>query len=174
MESRAEDNERIISELRREVDDLRREARNRFPVKERPKNRVNLSKRKALEYLPSPSPSTEVWAEFASPQDDLVSSVSRSGSRHSSESHKRSHPYQPLHMDNSPRNRKPFARNAVWTGEQHVVWKVLDLVSSSLFSLEIERAVLPERFTAPRFETYNSRTDPVAHISHYQQRMTLC
>jgi hypothetical protein len=55
-----------------------------------------------------------------------------------------------------------------------VVWKALDLVSSSLFSLEIERAVLPERFTAPRFETYNSRTDPVAHISHYQQRMTLC
>jgi hypothetical protein len=60
VESRAEDNERIISELRREVDDLRREARNRFPAKERPKNRVNLSKRKALEYLPSPSPSTEV------------------------------------------------------------------------------------------------------------------
>jgi hypothetical protein len=174
VESRAEDNERIISELRREVDDLRREARNKFPAKERPKNRVNLSKRKALKYLPSPSPSTEVWAESASPQDDLVSSVSQSGSRHSSESHKRSQPYQPLHMDNSPRNRKPFARNAIWTGEQHVVWKALDLVSSSLFSLEIERAVLPERFTAPRFEAYNSRTDLVAHISHYQQRMTLC
>uniref|UniRef100_A0A2N9ENC7 Uncharacterized protein n=1 Tax=Fagus sylvatica TaxID=28930 RepID=A0A2N9ENC7_FAGSY len=29
------------------------------------------------------------------------------------------------------------------------------------------------QFTAPRFETYNGRTDPVAHIGHYQQTMTV-
>uniref|UniRef100_A0A2N9IZ10 Retrotransposon gag domain-containing protein n=1 Tax=Fagus sylvatica TaxID=28930 RepID=A0A2N9IZ10_FAGSY len=90
------------------------------------------------------------------------------------ESHKRSHLNQPLHRDNSPRMKKPSTRKIVQTGEQHAVWKALDLVSSSLFSREIKRAVLPERFTAPRFKAYNGRTDPVAHISHYQKRMDLC
>ena len=47
------------------------------------------------------------------------------------------------------------------------------MVSSSPFSREIEKARLPERFMAPRFETYNGRTDPVAHIGHYQQTMTV-
>ena len=58
-------------------------------------------------------------------------------------------------------------------GEQGAVWKALDQVSSSPFSKEIECAQLPTRFTAPRFEVYNGRTDPVAHIGHYHQRMTL-
>jgi hypothetical protein len=48
--SQAEDSERIISELRREIHDLRQEARDRSPTKERPRNRVNVSKRKNLEY----------------------------------------------------------------------------------------------------------------------------
>ena len=47
-------------------------------------------------------------------------------------------------------------------------------MSSSPFSQEIERTVLPERFTTPRFDAYNGQIDPVAHISHYQQRMALC
>ena len=54
-----------------------------------------------------------------------------------------------------------------------MVWKALDLVSSSPFSREIERAKLPERFTALRFKAYNGRTDLMAHISHFQQRMAL-
>ena len=62
----------------------------------------------------------------------------------------------------------------IQTGGQHVVWKALDLLSSSPFSREIKRVVLLEIFTAPRFDTYNGQTDPVAHISHYQQRMALC
>jgi hypothetical protein len=41
------------------------------------------------------------------------------------------------------------------------------------FSREIEKARLPERYTAPRFEMYNGRTDPVTHIGHYQQSMAL-
>ena len=47
-------------------------------------------------------------------------------------------------------------------------------MSFSPFFREIEKVVLSERFTAPRFEAYNGRTNPVAHISHYQQRMALC
>lgn len=170
VESQAEDNERIISELRREVEDLKREARNRSPAKERPRNRVNLSRQKNFEYMPS----AEVRAEFSLAQDDSASSISRLGSHRSLESHKRSRPYQPLHVDCSPLKKKPTRRKTVQSGEQHVVWKALDLVSSSPFSSAIKRPILPERFTALRFETYNGRTDPVAHISHYQQRMALC
>uniref|UniRef100_A0A2N9H9C9 Integrase catalytic domain-containing protein n=1 Tax=Fagus sylvatica TaxID=28930 RepID=A0A2N9H9C9_FAGSY len=51
--------------------------------------------------------------------------------------------------------------------------KALDQISSSPFSEEIERAKLPLRYTAPGFELYNGRTDPVAHIGHYHQRMAL-
>ena len=44
--SQAEDSERVISELRREICDLKQEARDRSPAKERPRNKVNASKRK--------------------------------------------------------------------------------------------------------------------------------
>ena len=63
--------------------------------------------------------------------------------------------------------KKHSAQKTIRTGEQHAVWKAFDLVSSSLFSWEIERAVLLERFTAPRFEAYNGQTGLVAHISYY-------
>ena len=43
MQLQTKDSARIISELRREIDDLRREAQDRSPTKERPRNRVNLS-----------------------------------------------------------------------------------------------------------------------------------
>ena len=163
----AEDRARIISELNREIDDLRREARNRSPAKERPRNRVNLSQRKAPGYMPPTGPSTHVWVESTSTQGEMASSISQPCSSRSSESHKRSHPNQPLHIDNSLRTKKPSARKTVWTREQHAVWKALDLVSSSPFSQEIKKAMLPERFTAPRFKAYNGWTDPVVHISHY-------
>uniref|UniRef100_A0A2N9IJS0 Uncharacterized protein n=1 Tax=Fagus sylvatica TaxID=28930 RepID=A0A2N9IJS0_FAGSY len=52
-------------------------------------------------------------------------------------------------------------------GGQGAVWKALDQISSSPFSDEIECAKLPPRYTAPGFEMYNGRTDPVAHIGHY-------
>ncbi len=52
--SRTEDSERIISELRREIRDLKQEARSRSPAKERPRNRVNASKRKNPEYSTLP------------------------------------------------------------------------------------------------------------------------
>jgi hypothetical protein len=53
------------------------------------------------------------------------------------------------------------------------VWKALDLISSSPFSREIEKAKMPERFPVPRLEIYNGRTDPVTHIGRYQQSMAL-
>ena len=64
-------------------------------------------------------------------------------------------------------------KKKVRRGEQGAIWKALDLISSSPFSDEIELAKLPKRFTAPRLEIYNGRTDPVAHIDHYHHRMAL-
>ena len=52
--SRTEDSERIISELRWEIRDLKQEARSRAPAKERPRNKVNASKRKNPEYSTLP------------------------------------------------------------------------------------------------------------------------
>ena len=37
----------------------------------------------------------------------------------------------------------------------------------------IERATLPRRFHQPPFTIYNGRTDPVEHVSHFSQRMTV-
>jgi hypothetical protein len=76
-----------------------------------------------------------------------------------------------------PRNKSTLPpivpKKKVRRGEQGAVWKALDLISSSPFSDAIELAKLPERFTAPRLEIYNGRTDPVAHIDHYHHRMAL-
>ena len=78
-----------------------------------------------------------------------------------------------LYGKKNPQAKKHSLRKTPRPKEQNVVWRALDLVSSSPFSREIEKARLLERFTAPRFETYNGRTDPVAHIGHYQQTMTV-
>jgi hypothetical protein len=121
VELRAEDSARIISELCREIDDLRREARDRSPAKERPRNRVNLSQRKAPRYVPPIGPSTHVWAESASAHGETASSIPWPCSSHCSESHKRTHPYQLLHIDNKSWMKKPSAQKTVRTGEQYVV-----------------------------------------------------
>jgi hypothetical protein len=79
----------------------------------------------------------------------------------------------PLYGGKNPRTKAHSPRKTACPGGQHAVWKALDLVLSSPFSRQIERAELPKRYTAPQFEIYNGRTDPVAHIGHYQQSMAL-
>ena len=49
--------------------------------------------------------------------------------------------------------------------------KALHHISKSSFTCRIDRAKLPRRFTQTTFTTYNGRTDPVKHISHFNQRM---
>ncbi len=169
-----DDSERITSELRIEVNDLRQEVRDRSPAKERLRNRVNLSKRKDPEYSSSPDPFTEVWVESLSPQHESVSLALWSRSHHCLELRGCSQPRPfPHHLEKSPQRKKHSTRRFVRTVEQHAVWKTLDLVSSSPFSREIDKAKLPKRFTTPHFEAYNGRIDLVIHISHYQQSMAL-
>ena len=51
--------------------------------------------------------------------------------------------------------------------------KALSQVSKSPFTWNIEGASLPQRFHQPTFTIYNGRTDPVEHVSHFNQRMTV-
>ena len=51
--------------------------------------------------------------------------------------------------------------------------KALSQVSKSPFTQNIEGASLPRRFHQPTFTIYNGRIDPVEHVSHFNQRMTI-
>ena len=43
----------------------------------------------------------------------------------------------------------------------------------SPFSRDIEQAPMPSRFTRPLFNSYDGKIDPVKHVSHYIQMMSL-
>ena len=51
--------------------------------------------------------------------------------------------------------------------------KALDQLSRSPFTRHIEGAALPRRFQQPTFTIYNSNTDPVEHVSQFNQRMAV-
>ena len=51
--------------------------------------------------------------------------------------------------------------------------KALDQLSKSTFTRCIEGATLPRRFQQPTFTLYNGKTDPVEHVSQFNQRMTV-
>ena len=163
--SQTEDSKRVIANLRQEVSDLKREARGRTPIKEKPRNRVNASKRGNPKYS-----NIEEFPDTSGSQSESRSSTTHRKPRSLEES-SRSRP--PLYGRKNPQAKKHSSRKTPRLEEQNAVWRALNLVSSSPFSREIEKARLPERFTAPRFETYNGRTDPMSHIGHYQQTMTV-
>ena len=51
--------------------------------------------------------------------------------------------------------------------------KALDQLSKSPFTPRIEEATLPRRFQQPAFTLYNNNTDPVEHVSQFNQRMVV-
>ena len=51
--------------------------------------------------------------------------------------------------------------------------KTLDQLSKSPFTRCIEWATLPQRFQQPAFTLYNGNTDPVEHVSQFNQRMVV-
>ena len=51
--------------------------------------------------------------------------------------------------------------------------KALSQVSKSPFTRNIEGVSLPRRFHQPTFTIYNGRTDPVKHVSHFNQKMAI-
>uniref|UniRef100_A0A2N9HK66 Uncharacterized protein n=1 Tax=Fagus sylvatica TaxID=28930 RepID=A0A2N9HK66_FAGSY len=177
--SRADDSERVIAALRQEVDSLKKAARDMSIAKER--QRKNFHKDEQGEA--SRSAHHEGWAESPSVKEKAVSSAETSATLREMR-RKEGRPdkqvdvphNEPHEIESEPVIRVFYLRlprKKVRRGEQGAVWKALDLISSSPFTDEIESAELPERFTAPRLETYNGRTDPVAHIDHYHHRMAL-
>ena len=51
--------------------------------------------------------------------------------------------------------------------------KALNQISKSSFTRRIEGGKGPWQFTQLTFTMYNSKTDPVEHVSHFNQRMTI-
>ena len=51
--------------------------------------------------------------------------------------------------------------------------RALDQLSRSPFTHRIERAALLQRFQQPTFIIYNGNTDPVEHVSQFNQRMAV-
>ncbi|XP_075633895.1 uncharacterized protein LOC142606427 [Castanea sativa] len=51
--------------------------------------------------------------------------------------------------------------------------KALRQIAKSPFVTRINRAKLPRRFSQPIFTMYNGRTDPVEHVRHFSQKMTV-
>ena len=162
------DSQKLISELRREISDLKREARGRTPAQDMPRNKVNASKRghpEDFEYAElSVTPGSQLDSGSLTPQTVHKKPLILGQSS-------RSRP--PLHGGTSHPTKEHSAKNATRPEGQNAVWRAFDLISSSPFSKEIEKAQLPERYTAPRFEIYNGRTDPVTHVGHYQQTMAV-
>ena len=51
--------------------------------------------------------------------------------------------------------------------------KVLSQISKSPFTRRIKGAKLPRRFRQPTFLIYNGRSDPIEHVSQFNQRMVV-
>ena len=49
--------------------------------------------------------------------------------------------------------------------------KALNQISGLPFTHRVEEGMLPWQFTQPTFTMCNGRTDPVEHVSHFNQRM---
>ncbi len=170
-ESRADDSERVIAALRQEVSALKKAAKDMSTAKERP--RKNFHKNEQEKSRASCGAHLEDWAESPSLKGKAISSADtfitiRETRRRDGRSDKGM-------SERRDRSALPpiVPKKKVRRGEQGAVWKALDLISSSPFLDKIEQAELPERFTTPRLEIYNGRTDPVAHIDHYHHRMAL-
>ena len=54
-----------------------------------------------------------------------------------------------------------------------VMSKALNQISKSPFSCKIEGAKLPQRFHQPTFTIYNGQTNPIKHVSQFNQRMAV-
>ena len=51
--------------------------------------------------------------------------------------------------------------------------RALSRVARSPFSRDIEWAPTPSRFTKPPFNSYDGKMDPIKHVNHYIQMMSL-
>ena len=55
----------------------------------------------------------------------------------------------------------------------NAISRALHRATRSSFSRDIERAPMPRRFMRPPFNSFDRKTNPVEHVSHYIQMMSL-
>ncbi|XP_030924836.1 uncharacterized protein LOC115951839 [Quercus lobata] len=67
------------------------------------------------------------------------------------------------------RHRSPFPRAL----GNDAMSKALDQLSQSPFTHHIEGVILPRRFQQPTFPIYDDKTDPMEHVSQFNQRMAV-
>ena len=67
----------------------------------------------------------------------------------------------------------PQARPSLGGLGHDAMSRALDQLSKSPFTCCIEGATLPQRFQQPTFTISNGNTDPVEHMSHFNQRMAV-
>ena len=88
-----------------------------------------------------------------------------------------------------PRSRTPLSKSFSYDEDHHykrknksssckglgndAMSRALNQISKSPFAHKIEKGKLPRRFTQPTFTMYNGRTNPVDHVSHFNQRMSV-
>ncbi|XP_075670506.1 uncharacterized protein LOC142640332 [Castanea sativa] len=93
----------------------------------------------------------------------------RKAGSHQSRSHRhrdRSQEYAD-HESTSPDAKRP--RNAA----MYTMSRALQQAARFPFSRDIESVLMLSRFTRPSFNSYTRKTDPVEHVSHYIQMMSL-
>ena len=67
------------------------------------------------------------------------------------------------------RNRNSFSKGLGNDAMSRAFYRI----SKSTFTRKFEVGRLPRRFTQPTFTMYNGQTDPVEHVSHFNQRMVV-
>uniref|UniRef100_A0A2N9IY37 Uncharacterized protein n=1 Tax=Fagus sylvatica TaxID=28930 RepID=A0A2N9IY37_FAGSY len=177
--SQTQNSQELIAELRQEIQALKQVAKGRKDkshptAKERPTKKTHASQRRSPE-RPTLSHKSQQHdlSETSSSQSESRSPTPPAVSHKPLKPGKASRSRPPLYGETSAPGKKHQSRKTVRPGRQNAVWKAFDLISSSPFSKEIEKAKMPERYPVPRFEIYNGRTDPVTHIGHYHQSMAL-
>jgi len=67
----------------------------------------------------------------------------------------------------SPEEQRP------WNAVMDAMSRTLCKAARSLYSRDIEWALMPSRFTWPLFNSYNGKMDSMEHVSQYIQMMSL-
>ena len=114
--SRIEDSQRVIANLRQEVSDLKREARGRTPIKEKPRNKVNASKCENPEYS-----NYEEFPDTSGSQSESRSLTPQTIHRKPRSLGESSHSRPPLYGRKNPQAKKHSSRKTPCPEEQNAI-----------------------------------------------------
>jgi hypothetical protein len=130
--SQTQDSQKLIAKLRREIHDLRQEARGQIPTKERPTKKTHASKRQNPEYpTQTRSSRNEDFSETSSSQSESRSLTPPTVPRKSMNLREHSRSRPPLYGGKNSQTKKHSSRKTSRPRGQNAVWKALNLISSS-------------------------------------------